>query len=563
MKKTLIFFMLIISSALIAQNMVSNPSFENWTEGEPDDWTTEDGIVVEPGTEIVHSGDYSLKVTLTTQEQADTDTQNTAFPVTPGVEYTYSAWVYDNDPAGRVGIVLHWEGASSTWPNQYSEDMDEWQQISYSGTVPEGVTALQAGFRFYDVSSNWDGDALLYVDDVSITGFGSEPTISVISPNGGEEWEQDSIHNIVWSSVNFEDNVMIELESVGKNREILVSSTENDGTWEWEIPADQPLGDYKVIVSNANGTDPWDESDSPFTIIEPIPVTPYTIYEIQYTEDPSGDSPHVDERVSTTGVITAMFSNSFFIQDGSGAWNGINVYPEDYDVSMLNIGDEIYLEATVIEYYNKTELTELANLEVLNNGGLPEPVVISTNDLATQEAYESVMVKVENLTVTNPDLGYGEWEIDDGSGACVVGSLGEYTYEPIQDDQIGAITGIVDYSYGAYKLEPRNDDDIDFGSNNSDVTLPKISKVNNYPNPFNPQTTIRFQTNQNTNVKVTIYNLKGEKVTTLQNGYLSAGNHNIVWDGRNRMGKDVTSGIYFYKISTPQYSKTQKMILLK
>jgi hypothetical protein len=564
MKRTYILILLVFTTTMIyAQNMISNPSFENWTAGQPDDWTIEDGITVEQGTEHVHSGDYSLKVNLTTQTQGDTDTQNTAFPVTPGVDYTYSAWVYDNDPAGRVSIVLHWEGASSTWTNQYSEDMDSWQQISYSGTVPEGATALQVGFRFYDVSAGWDGDALFYVDDAEITGFSSEPAISVISPNGGEEWEQGSTHNIEWSSVNFEDNVTIELETVDKYREILIADTENDGTWEWEIPAEQALGEYKIIISNANGTDPWDDSDAPFSIIEPIPVTPYTIYEIQYTEDPSGDSPHLDERVSTTGIVTAIFPSSFFIQDGSGAWNGINVYPEDYDTSMLNIADEIYLEATVLEYNDKTELGELANLEVTGSGELPAPITISTAALSSEEAYEGVLISLQNVTVTNPDLGYGEWEVDDGSGACVVDDMGDYTYEPVQDDVIVELTGVVDYSYGTYKLEPRNDDDFDFGNSNSQVTIPQISKVANYPNPFNPETTISFQTKQNSHIAVTIFNIKGEKVITLYNGYLNAGSHELVWNGKNDAEEKVTSGIYFYRISSPSHSYTQKMILLK
>jgi hypothetical protein len=562
-KKGLLILFILFTTVIYAQNMVTNPSFENWTAGQPDDWTTEDGITVEQGTEQVHSGDYSLKVNLTTTTQADTDTQNTSFPVTPGVDYTYSAWIYDNDPAGRVTIVLHWEGASSTWTNQYSEDLDSWQQISYSGTVPDGATALQVGFRFYDVSAGWDGDALFYVDDAEITGFGSEPAISVISPNGDEEWEQGSTHNIEWSSVNFEDNVTIELETVDKGREILVADTENDGIWEWQIPEDQALGLYGIIVSNANDTDPWDDSDAPFSIIEPIPVTPYSIYEIQYTEDPSGDSPHLDERISTTGVVTAIFPNGFYIQDGSGAWNGINVYPEDYDTSMLNIADEIYLEATVLEYNNKTELTELANLEVTGSRLLPAPTHISTADLASQEAYEGVLVKLQNITVTNPDLGYGEWEVDDGSGTCVVDDLGNYTYEPVQDDEIVELTGVVDYSYGAFKLEPRTDDDFDFGNSNSQVTIPKICKVSNYPNPFNPETTINFQTNQNSWITVTIYNIKGEKITTLHNGYLNAGKHELIWNGKNNEEREVTSGIYFYRIDTQKDSFTQKMILLK
>ena len=76
------------------------------------------------------------------------------------------------------------------------------------------------------------------------------------------------------------------------------------------------------------------------------------------------------------------------------------------------------------------------------------------------EEFESVLVKVEQVTVTQEPDTYGNWEVDDGSGACVVGPLGSYTYVPVLDDFIFAMTGVVDFTFGSFKLEPRDDDDI-------------------------------------------------------------------------------------------------------
>jgi len=86
----------------------------------------------------------------------------------------------------------------------------------------------------------------------------------------------------------------------------------------------------------------------------------------------------------------------------------------------------------------------------------------------------------------------------------------------------------------------------------------------NYPNPFNPETTIRFFT-ENTvqNTEIVIYNLKGQKVRTLVNERLSAGQHAIVWNGTNDNNERVASGIYFYRMDTGNYSTTKKMILMK
>jgi len=85
----------------------------------------------------------------------------------------------------------------------------------------------------------------------------------------------------------------------------------------------------------------------------------------------------------------------------------------------------------------------------------------------------------------------------------------------------------------------------------------------NYPNPFNPGTTISFTIPYNTFVNLSVYNALGEKVTELYNGEMSAGENKIVWDGLNNENKSVSSGIYIYRISTPEKYLSGKMILQK
>lgn len=91
-----------------------------------------------------------------------------------------------------------------------------------------------------------------------------------------------------------------------------------------------------------------------------------------------------------------------------------------------------------------------------------------------------------------------------------------------------------------------------------------INKVwQNYPNPFNPETTIEFGIKENSNVLIEIYNIKGQKVKTLINGFREAGYHSVIWNGKDNSGKPVASGLYFYRMRTDNYSKIRKMILLK
>ena len=85
----------------------------------------------------------------------------------------------------------------------------------------------------------------------------------------------------------------------------------------------------------------------------------------------------------------------------------------------------------------------------------------------------------------------------------------------------------------------------------------------NYPNPFNPVTKITYQLPKESYVVITIYNLAGQKVTTLVDGRRSGGFHAVGWYGKKSNGESVVSGLYFFRIETENFSKTLKMLLLK
>lgn len=88
--------------------------------------------------------------------------------------------------------------------------------------------------------------------------------------------------------------------------------------------------------------------------------------------------------------------------------------------------------------------------------------------------------------------------------------------------------------------------------------------LGNYPNPFNPETTISFNLNKNyREVKIFIYNLKGQLVDKLVQNNLEKGKHDVVWNGKNLDNKRVASGLYYYRLETPDYSETKKMVLMK
>ena len=102
------------------------------------------------------------------------------------------------------------------------------------------------------------------------------------------------------------------------------------------------------------------------------------------------------------------------------------------------------------------------------------------------------------------------------------------------------------------------------GNEDGNGALPQRPTLRqNYPNPFNPATTIAFDLPQSEHVEVSVYNILGREVTTLADGHYETGYHELSWDGRDRSGRDVASGIYFYRLSTDSHRAQKKMLLVR
>ncbi len=120
------------------------------------------------------------------------------------------------------------------------------------------------------------------------------------------------------------------------------------------------------------------------------------------------------------------------------------------------------------------------------------------------------------------------------------------------------------YSQITYSFEATNS-----VSAEEEINIQSQYTVTNYPNPFslssarNSGITISYNIPKSDNVKIDIYNIKGQKVTSLYNEYNNAGVNSVLWNGKDDSSSVVSSGIYYYKISSGEFSKTKKMILLK
>jgi len=211
------------------------------------------------------------------------------------------------------------------------------------------------------------------------------------------------------------------------------------------------------------------------------------------------------------------------------------------------------------EYLDWAETPEIA-ISVSSDYGMTWSDVAYMNALSTDVNYHAGLDGMTPVyvyagdTITPIDgTNHGTLPIvfyDDNSFGSFEGSVG--AGQPNGGTQMYAV---IDIDFGAAYVP---------GTSNEGSTVPELfSSVKNYPNPFNPTTTISFNLKAAGNVKVEVFNSKGQKVNTLVDGFKSEGPQSVTWTGSDVNGKAVSSGIYFYKLTTEASSTTKKMVLMK
>lgn len=253
-----------------------------------------------------------------------------------------------------------------------------------------------------------------------------------------------------------------------------------------------------------------------------------TIYDIQYTTLPNGDSPLKDSVRTTTGIVTAAHTSGYFIQTGNAPWNGLYVYDNTHTPAL---GDSIVLKGTIAEYYNFTELKTITDYSTIATGK-PLPLPINLNTLQVKnEQYEGMLVKITNAACTYVHS-TGWWKVvQNVTDTLEIGKL----MFPFPTAAVGTaynVTGCVNYSFSEYKIEPRNAADIEVFNSIADIDF-TVAKV--FPNPATDILNIQFNDNVQ---QVILSNILGEVNGIFNVNDLSA-SINI---------SNLKSGIYFIRL---------------
>lgn len=308
------------------------------------------------------------------------------------------------------------------------------------------------------------------IDDIIWTGFEStDPYLSITSPANAEEVTIADV-DIVFNVMNFE------LGTEGRVKYTVDGGTDQFTTTSPIALTDLADGEHTVAMELVDmsdlSLDPAVTDEVTFNV-NTAPPTYTTIYEIQYTTIGDGSSPLATTTVTTKGVVSGVFEDKFWIQDGAGAWNGVYVYYTTTPGPAR--GDSVTVAGTVAEYNYLTEISPVTNVTVLNSGNIvADATALSTGNVGV-EMYEGVLVTTTGVC-TNADAGYGMWEINDGSGVILIDDT-MYPYTAVLGNSY-TVTGLVDYSFDEWKILPRDAADVVDNGASTDPMLTVSSPTN-------------------------------------------------------------------------------------
>ncbi|MFC1898455.1 T9SS type A sorting domain-containing protein [Candidatus Cloacimonadota bacterium] len=276
---------------------------------------------------------------------------------------------------------------------------------------------------------------------------------------------------------------------------------------EFKHSVDDYSGGYTLGVATSSDGTTWNET---WSIVPTGAIGPETV--------------NID--ITTADVGSATFQMCFYL-------NG-----DSYGINYWYIDDVMLTDA------------EMPNLD------LPINLAVDEDGLFTWDAPAPIGGRKENSTrdLTGYNV-YLDGNLEGNTGDCF------WQFSSLVSGQSYTAGVEAVYDNGASDLATIEFTYMGTGVGNGIVA--KTSLLDNYPNPFNPETNIAFSVKEAGEVTLEVYNLRGQLVKTLVNDVDEAGDHIVVWNGTDNTNKKVSSGVYFYKMKTKNFTSTKKMILIK
>ncbi len=573
-------------------NITSPNGGENWQNGTQHNITWTDNIDEKVKIELFKGGNFHSLIVDSTFSDGS---YNWSIPLSipPAVDYKVKITgivnnsifdFSDNDfSIYSTGITITSPNGGENWQNGTTHT------ISWTDNISEKVKielfqagsfhSLIADSTFSDGSYTWDiptsippapdykikitsivNNTIFDFSDNNFTIYSTGITITV--PNGGENWQSGTTHQITWTD-NIGEKVNIELYKGGNFYYSIVDSTFSDGSYNWDIPLNTETGiDYKVKIVSVVNSNIFDYSDNNFIITMPeIAITSPnggeswqtgTTHTISWTDN---ISENVRIELFSDGTFHSLLFNST-PSDGSKNWQ-IPLETEagsDYKIKITSVDNDqifdfsddnfsIFATEIIVTYPNGGEILERGTT-----------YAITWDDNITE------MVSIELYKGGNYHSTIVDSTISDGSKNWNVPLDAEVGFDyRIKITSVENNT-IFDFSDSTFSIVIVNNVELLSGGLPDEFTLRQ-----NFPNPFNPSTNIKFGLPEHSNVSLKVYDITGQEVLVVLNGeYLPAGNYNY-----KLIANSLPSGIYIYfiiassNVSGKSFRESKKMVLLK
>lgn len=509
-----------------------------------------------------YDGDYMLTVS-----ESPNDGTPQAFiawvtDISEGDQITACFYGYDNTASACPSMRVWGSWTQNDDINAYAGSADGnedytdgsgWGQVCHTFSTSqenwEAGEALVVQARLYSCSSD-QAPIKYFIDNVSIETTSTTATIHFPGPveglvaNAGSDQTVDAGSQVSLDgsgSINTNGDVAAYFWEQTSGVAVNLDDEESMSP-SFTAPNESTTLNFDLTVYDLDGN----ESTDSVTITVIASAGTLTISEIQGESD---SSPYMGQVVTSSGIVTGTAEFGFFIQDAYGPWNGIWIV--DFGNSDVNVGDDVEVTGLVEEYYDYTEIViaDGGSYQVLSNGNtLYNAALINQGE----EQYESVLVKISG-TCDGPPNEYGEWTL---SGNMVDDLM--YSFTPVTGQEY-TITGPLSYSFGNFKVNPRDANDvIEDILSNADL-VQDFSILEAYPNPFNPVISIDFSIAESQLVEISVYDLKGQKVDVLYSGFVMKNKLNsLSWNASN-----FSSGEYFIQLKTNDITENRKITLLK
>lgn len=439
------------------------------------------------------------------------------------------------------------------------------------------------------------------------------PTIMVTSPNGGQNLAVGSSTSITWSSESVSQNVKLDYTTdAGTNWILIADNQANSGSYSWTIP-NTPSAQCKIRITAMTGS-PSDMSDNFFTIsASDASLVGFWKFEndltdasgrgnslsgvgVSYTTGRIGQGlqlngtpesytyasdqsyyhityPSAEAWIKLTGSATAQTVLSEDIQgawaDGRGFFMDINNFKARFIVGNA-AGWKVATGATALSlntWYHIIGIYDGSSVKVYLNG-----LIDGSNSVG------SITISYNPITTAgpNPSTFYVGINHNSTNSSPTAAADLAYPFQGLIDEvrlynRALSDAEVQQHYNGTFAKITLQDGNQASTMDISEAIPTSFALLQNHPNPFNPETIIQYSLPVESFVSLKIFDLLGREVRTLREDHQSIGFYSVRWDGKDKSGKKVASGMYIYKIfasgnSTEgerTFTSTKKMIVTK